>query len=90
MRPINIRSLHMLKSFKAISLSISLILGLTVVSAAQTSSHTLSGVVKDPANAPVPAATINLLNGRQFSLASTQSDAQGRFALEAGDRKSVV
>jgi hemoglobin/transferrin/lactoferrin receptor protein len=42
-------------------------------------SHSLAGVVKDSSGEAVAGAVINLLNARQVSLATTHSNAQGRF-----------
>jgi outer membrane receptor protein involved in Fe transport len=41
----------------------------------------LAGVVKDTTGGAVPQATVNLLNARQSVIASTTTDAEGKFIL---------
>jgi hemoglobin/transferrin/lactoferrin receptor protein len=43
----------------------------------------LTGVVKDSTGAPVPGATVSLLGALQAVIATTATDAGGRFALKA-------
>jgi outer membrane receptor protein involved in Fe transport len=57
-------------------------LSLSFLAQAQTShSGVIAGIVKDTTSAAIAQATVNLLNARQSVVASTQTDAQGNFAL---------
>ena len=62
---------------------IALFLLLSFVPAHAQSGHDISGTVKDTAGSTVTQATIRLLNSRQTVIATAQTDAQGRFALQA-------
>jgi hemoglobin/transferrin/lactoferrin receptor protein len=55
---------------------------LSAICAAQSSkSGDISGVVKDASGAAIRQAAVILLDARQFVVATTQSDDQGRFTL---------
>lgn len=41
----------------------------------------IAGVVRDPSGAVIHQATVNLLDSRQFVVASAQTDTQGRFQI---------
>lgn len=45
------------------------------------SEYELTGTVKDDTGTPVAQATVSLLNVRQLVVASTRTDAEGKFAL---------
>ena len=45
------------------------------------SGSAVSGIVKDAAGAVLPNVTVNLLNARQTTLATTVTNAQGKFTL---------
>lgn len=62
--------------------AISLVLFLSAISAAQSSDpNEVAGVVKDASGAALHQAAVSLLDSRQFAVASTQTDAQGRFSM---------
>ncbi len=52
----------------------------SIFSAAQAVTGSVSGSVQDPLGAAVPGATVELLSG-QLVLATTRSDASGRYSL---------
>ncbi|MFN8000598.1 MAG: TonB-dependent receptor [Acidobacteriota bacterium] len=52
-------------------------------SAAQAQSHTLTGTISDDVGKAVAQAQVSLLNVRQLSVTSTQTDAQGKFTLNS-------
>jgi hemoglobin/transferrin/lactoferrin receptor protein len=57
------------------------LLALVVLARAQTS-LALTGFVKDATGAALPNVTVNLLNARQTMLATTVTDAAGKFTLQ--------
>ena len=52
-------------------------------SAAQAQSHALTGTISDDVGKAVAQAQVSLLNVRQLSVTSTQTDAQGKFTLNS-------
>jgi outer membrane receptor protein involved in Fe transport len=72
----------LLKNLRVTFQALCLIGLLSFVCAAQSSKPgDISGLVKDPLGAAIPQATVSLLDARQFVVATTQTDAQGRFTL---------
>jgi hemoglobin/transferrin/lactoferrin receptor protein len=59
--------------------TIFLCFGLSIAVTADT--HTLTGTVKDASDTPVNGATVSVLTGRQVAVATTTTDAQGRFTV---------
>ena len=80
MRPSNNRgsTVHVLSRLFAILL---LSLSLTPVTPA-TEATKISGIVRDANGAVIADASVSLLNALQANVASTKTDAQGRFAFE--------
>src|SRR3990167_1314385 len=63
--------------------SLTLLLSLLCpVSLLSQSPGTITGTVLDPARAPLPRATVQLLAAGGAELARTRTDAQGRFRFE--------
>jgi hemoglobin/transferrin/lactoferrin receptor protein len=72
----------LLNNLRTIFLTLCSIVLLSLVCAAQSSNpNDISGVVKDTSGAAIPQAAVSLLDARQFVVAKTQTDAQGRFTL---------
>ncbi len=64
-----------------ITLLQAMLLSFAISMAAAADTHSLPGTVKDASDAPVSGATVNILTGRQMSVATATTDAQGRFTL---------
>ncbi len=60
-----------------------LVLGLVAPAAAQSTSATLSGVVRDAAGGPMPDTVVQARSEEQGTLRTTRTDREGRFRLEA-------
>ncbi|MBI1764167.1 MAG: TonB-dependent receptor [Acidobacteria bacterium] len=58
-----------------------ILLCLSLSAVASADNHSLTGTVKDASDAPVSGAAVNLLTGRQVAVATTTTDAQGRFTV---------
>src|SRR5512135_266067 len=67
---------------RAIFLTLGSVVWLSLVCAGQTlNPNDVSGVVKDTSGAAIPLGAVSLLDARQFVVAKTQTDNQGRFTL---------
>jgi hemoglobin/transferrin/lactoferrin receptor protein len=72
---------HMPTFFKRGSLVLLIMSLAWLVLPALAQTNALSGVVKDSSGEPIAGASISLLNARQVTLVSTQTNAQGQFTL---------
>jgi hemoglobin/transferrin/lactoferrin receptor protein len=73
-----------MRSARYVGLGVICLLGLMpALLAAQTPGpYEISGVVKDATGGTIAQAVVSLLDARQFAIGTTQTDAQGKFALK--------
>ena len=68
---------------RSLRIAITLVGVLLFVAKVAVAAVTVTGTVKDPAGAPVSGADVVIATSERATIATTQTDAQGRFQLEA-------